>query len=378
MKFKNNKLLLKYIAIAISVIVVMFILWNTYVFFQKFKEEERAKMELYATAVKEMVNNPNLNDDFNLVTKIYNNVDEIPSILTDKNGNILVFNNLDSIKALDENYLKFQLKLMKSQNKPIEIQQNNQFVYYRNSDLLYKLKYYPIALLLILGLFLSVVYLFFNSTKISEQNRLWTGMAKETAHQIGTPLSSLMGWTTILRTENVNQNYVDEIEKDVNRLSTITNRFSKIGSIPKLEMDNIVEVCKNTFNYLKSRSSKQVNFVFSTSDDNIQIKYNKELIGWVIENLVKNAIDAMQGKGQISLSLKKYKNGVKINVTDTGKGIVKSRLKTIFTSGYTTKKRGWGLGLSLSRRIIKDYHNGKIYVKNSEIDKGTTFEILLK
>ncbi len=378
MKFKNNKLLLKYIAIAISVIVVMFILWNTYVFFQKFKEEERAKMELYATAVKEMVNNPNLNDDFNLVTKIYNNVDEIPSILTDKNGNVLAFNNLDSIKALDKNYLKSQLKLMKSQNKPIEILQNNQFVYYRNSDLLYKLKYYPIALLLILGLFLSVVYLFFNSTKIAEQNRLWTGMAKETAHQIGTPLSSLMGWTTILRTENVNQNYVDEIEKDVNRLSTITNRFSKIGSTPKLEMNNIVEVCKNTFNYLKSRSSKQVNFVFSTSDDDIQIRYNKELIGWVIENLVKNAIDAMQGKGQISLSLKKTKNGVKINVTDTGKGIVKSKLKTIFTSGYTTKKRGWGLGLSLSKRIIEDYHKGKIYVKNSEVDKGTTFEILLK
>ncbi len=377
-KFLKTNVFLKYILILIAISVVSFILYNTSSFFQKFKENERSKMELYATAVKETINNPNLNDNFNLVSKIYNNVNEIPSILADNNGNILAYNNLDSIKVLNPNYLKEQLEIMKSENKAIEVTHNNTFVYYRNSDILYKLTYYPIALLLILALFLVVIYLFFTSVKASEQNRLWTGMAKETAHQIGTPLSSLMGWVTILRSENIKQSYIDEIEKDINRLSTITNRFSKIGSIPKLTTDNIVDVCQNTFNYLKSRSSAQVNFIFSSSDDRINIKHSPELISWVIENLIKNAIDAMQGKGTLTLSIEQNQKAVKINITDTGKGIPNSKLKTIFSAGYTTKKRGWGLGLSLSKRIICDYHKGKIYVKNSILGEGTCFEIILQ
>ena len=288
--------------------------------------------------------------------------------------------NLDSIKSKKPAYLTKQLLIMKEQNTPIEMNLTGvekRFVYYRNSDLLYKLTYYPLALILILVLFLSVVYLFFNSNKVAEQNKLWTGMAKETAHQIGTPLSSLLGWIEILKLENTNPEYIVEMQKDVDRLNTIANRFSKIGSIPKLEQQNIVSITKTAFDYLESRSSKQVSFSFSTSQKEMLSNINAELFGWVIENLVKNAIDAMQGKGKLSLQIEEKQKNIKITVSDTGKGMLKSQYKQIFKPGFTTKKRGWGLGLSLSKRIIKDYHGGKIFVEKSEIDKGTTFQILL-
>lgn len=381
MSIFKNTLWFKRISILISVLIVTLILWNTYVFFQKFKHDERAKMEIYGTAVREMSINSDLDDSFNLVTQVYNNVKGIPLILTDANGTILSSHNLDSIKSSDSNYLKEQLQIMKRQNAPIEISYKNdipkQYVYYRNSDLLYRLTYYPLALVLILGLFLSVIYLFFKTNKIAEQNKLWTGMAKETAHQIGTPLSSLLGWIAILRTQNVSTEYIDEIEKDVTRLNTIANRFSKIGSLPELKKENIVTITKKAFDYLESRSSKQISFSFSTSQPEIYVNLNTELYGWVIENLIKNAIDAMLGKGSVSLSISETTTKVKITISDTGKGIPKSLYKQIFKPGFTTKKRGWGLGLSLSKRIIDDYHNGKIQVANSEIGKGTTFEILL-
>ena len=288
--------------------------------------------------------------------------------------------NLDSIKSKKPAYLTKQLLIMKEQNTPIEMNLTGvekRFVYYRNSDLLYKLTYYPLALILILVLFLSVVYLFFNSNKVAEQNKLWTGMAKETAHQIGTPLSSLLGWIEILKLENTNPEYIVEMQKDVDRLNTIANRFSKIGSIPKLEQQNIVSITKTAFDYLESRSSKQVSFSFSTSQKEMLSNINAELFGWVIENLVKNAIDAMQGKGKLNLQIEEKQKNIKISVSDTGKGMLKSQYKQIFKPGFTTKKRGWGLGLSLSKRIIKDYHGGKISVKKSEIGKGSTFQILL-
>lgn len=380
MRFFNNTFWLKRLAIGVSIIIVSFILWNTYVFFQKFKQEERAKMELFATAMKEFSENQNLNDNFNLENKVFDNIKNIPLILTDEKGDIIEYQNLDSIKALKKEYLKEQLLLMKNQNDAIEISHKaigKQYVYYRNSDLLYRLTYYPLALLLILGLFLSVIYLFFSSNKIAEQNKLWTGMAKETAHQIGTPLSSLLGWIEILKTENIDQSYVAEMQKDVDRLSTIANRFSKIGSAPKLERKNIVTITKSTFNYLKSRSSKQVSFSLTTSKNELFSNINTELFGWVIENLVKNAIDAMQGKGAIKIEITELSKKIKITVSDSGKGIPKSKFKQIFKPGFTTKKRGWGLGLSLSKRIIEDYHKGKIFVQKSEIGKGTTFEIQL-
>lgn len=379
MSFQKNPLLFRRIAIFISFVIVSLILWNTYIFFQKFKEEERNKMEIYASAIKEFALNTDDNANYNLETKVFESISNIPLILINEDGSIKSYHNLDSVKSKNPDYLRDQLAMMKNQNEPIEIKYLDitEYIYYKDSNLLDKLTYYPLALILILFLFLAVIYMFFNSNKIAEQNKLWTGMAKETAHQIGTPLSSLLGWIAILKMEAVNTKYVEEIEKDVHRLNTIANRFSKIGSVPELQKENVVSVTKTAFDYLESRSSKQILFSFSTSDDAIYSLLNTELFGWVIENLIKNAIDAMQGKGFLHLTIENTHKKVKIIVSDTGKGILKSQFKQIFKPGFTTKKRGWGLGLSLSKRIIEDYHKGKIYVKKSEIGKGTTFQILL-
>jgi signal transduction histidine kinase len=226
-------------------------------------------------------------------------------------------------------------------------------------------------------LFLSVIYLFYSSNKAAETNKLWTGMAKETAHQIGTPLSSLLGWIAILKAEKVDETYIDEIEKDVHRLNIIANRFSKIGSIPELQKRDVVLVTKKAFDYLQSRSSQQISFSFSSSDTEIKTLLNEELFGWVIENLIKNAIDAMLGKGKVSLVIENSAQNVRILISDTGKGMPKKLFNQIFKPGFTTKKRGWGLGLSLSKRIVEEYHKGKIFVQKSELGKGTTFEILV-
>ena len=379
MQLFQNALFLKRIAILISLAIVTLILWNTYIFFNKFKTEERLKIEVVATAQKEL-----MDADLNISTALHLAVLEsnsnIPMILLDENKKIKSGYNLDSIKSHNLNYLQEQLDIMKNENNPIVIQYSKnkaEYVYYRNSDLLNKLTYYPITLLLTLALFLAVIYMMFSSNKIAEQNKLWTGMAKETAHQIGTPLSSLLGWIAILKTEKVNDKYVDEIEKDVYRLNTIANRFSKIGSLPELKERNIVEVTKKAYDYLESKSSKQISFSFNTQEDQIQTNLNEELFGWVIENLIKNAIDAMQGKGSMAVNISSDAKCLKILVSDTGKGMTKSEIRRIFKPGYTTKKRGWGLGLSLSKRIIEDYHKGKIFVKKSEVEKGTTFQILL-
>lgn len=380
MKIFSNTLLFKRITIVISFVIVLSILWNTYSFFQKFKYEERIKMEILAEAQKQLGSDTDLNANVTLPLKILENNNTIPMILVDAKGDVVNTQNLDSTKALKPKFLKNQLAIMKEQNEPIVISydgKNKQYIYYRDSDLLNKLTYYPIALILILVLFLAVIYLFYSSNKAAETNKLWTGMAKETAHQIGTPLSSLLGWISILKMEKVDETYIEEIEKDVYRLNTIANRFSKIGSTPELKKENIVAITKQAFDYLESRSSKQISFYFSTSNDEIKTKLNTELFGWVIENLIKNAIDAMLGKGELKLRIESNLKKVKITVEDTGKGMPKKLFKQIFKPGFTTKKRGWGLGLSLSKRIVEDYHNGKIFVKKSEIDKGTTFEILL-
>ncbi len=379
MSFLKNTFGINRIAILVSLIIVSLVLWNTYSFFNQFKEDERLKMEVFAAAIKEAESNKDLEASFNLEFKVFESITDIPSILTSESGTIREHHNLDPEKSKNILYLQEQLAIMKTENRPIEINYLGikEYIYYRNSDLLYKLKYYPIALILILGLFLVVIYLFFNSNKIAEQNKLWTGMAKETAHQIGTPLSSLMGWVTILRTQNIEEGYVNEIEKDVDRLNTIANRFSKIGSSPQLISENIVTATKSTFDYLKSKSSKQISFTFYSTESEINIDLNAELYGWVIENLLKNAIDAMAGKGSIAVHINKDNEKAIITVSDTGKGVAKSKYNKVFKPGYTSKKRGWGLGLSLSKRIIEDYHNGKIFIKKSELGKGTTFEIQL-
>jgi len=380
MSLFKNTVFTKRIIIFVLFIIVSLILWNTYIFFQKFKQEERAKMEIFAAAQKELATNTDLDASVTLPLKILEANTNIPIILVNQDGTIKEFHNLDSIKAKDSEYVKSQLEIMKSQNPPIEMKYEGvtEYVYYRNSDLLNKLTYYPIALILILLLFLMVIYMLFSSNKISEQNRLWTGMAKETAHQIGTPLSSLLGWIEILKTESIDQDHVMEMEKDVDRLNTIANRFSKIGSVPELKKHNIISASKAAFDYLKDRSSKQVSFQFNSTVDDAFSKINQELFGWVIENLVKNAIDAMKGKGSLTLEISTTDKWIQITVSDSGKGIPKSQFKQIFKPGFTTKKRGWGLGLSLSKRIVEEYHNGKIFVKKSELTKGSSIRVLLQ
>jgi two-component system, sporulation sensor kinase D len=369
--------------VLISLIIVSLISWNTYVFFQKFKAEERVKMENWSFAQVDIAKN--LESDSNqdigeLPLQIISSNQTTPMITVSKRGEYN-FNNIDEEKAQDTTYIKALIEKFKKENKPIEIRYDGEVlstIYYGNSPLLNKLKYYPMALVLIIVLFAAVAYFFYRSTKTADQNKLWTGMAKETAHQIGTPLSSLVGWSEILKAEQVNPEYLVEIQKDINRLQTITERFSKIGSVPHLDEQDIVVATKESYQYLKARSSKLINFEISVPNESIFVKLNEPLYSWTIENLVKNAIDAMKGKGTLTIHIEKDQKFVHILICDTGKGISKNLFKTIFEPGYTSKKRGWGLGLSLSKRIIEDYHQGKIKVKHSEIGKGTTMQISLR
>jgi signal transduction histidine kinase len=312
--------------------------------------------------------------------KIIQSNSSTPMIIEDSEGNFQSKN----IELGTENVQEFLMLLSKKfeeENKPIPVIYNGKTLstmYYGDSELLNKLKYYPFALLLILLLFSAVILLYYKSTQIASQNKLWTGMAKETAHQIGTPLSSLIGWAELLKSEAVNPEYISEIKKDIQRLETITDRFSKIGSIPLLKTSDIVKATIESFNYLKSRNSRLISFEIIAPKSEILVPLNLELFNWSIENLVINGIDSMKGKGSITLSLTTTEETVLINVTDTGKGIKNNLFKKIFETGFTSKKRGWGLGLSLTKRIIEDYHNGKIRVLESETDVGTTMQISLK
>lgn len=376
-----NRNITRWIVIVASFIIISLILWNTYVFFQHFKAEERIKMENWSFALKTLIESSD-DSEIEVASRINESNTTTPMILLDPKNNIDSSRNIDTLKiAASDRYLENLKTTFENENTPIPVVINGQLyntIYYGNSPLLNKLKYYPLALLLIIFLFAAVAYFFYKSTKTADQNKLWTGMAKETAHQIGTPLSSLVGWTEILRSEQVNPEYLVEIEKDITRLQTITDRFSKIGSIPKLEKSDIVKETIESYEYLKARSSKLIDFEISAPDHVIMVDLNKQLFSWTIENLVKNAIDAMKGKGQLKLTISNDGKHVNIQVSDTGKGISKQKFTTIFQPGYTSKKRGWGLGLSLAKRIIEDYHNGKIKVLNSEIDKGTTMQISLK
>jgi len=367
----------KYIIVVVSFGIVSAILWNTYDFSKKFKTNERSKMEILAKAYDRFGSN-DLDQDFSLEAKIIESNHNIPMIVTNELDSIIMNRNLDSIKTLDEHYLYDQLRVMKKENTPIVINylENKKYhIYYRDSDLLTRLQYYPLLLVLILLLFSGIIYLVFKSNKIAEQNKLWTGMAKETAHQIGTPLSSLMGWVELMRLDNSVPQIVPEIEKDVLRLSVIANRFSKIGSIPEKEALDVLPILEKTLAYFKSRSSKNISFSFETQESEVIVNINEQLFTWVLENLIKNAIDAMAGKGALAICLKRESNKMLITAQDTGKGIAKNQFKKIFTPGFTTKKRGWGLGLSLSKRIVEDYHAGRIFVKKSETNVGTTFEV---
>ncbi len=376
-----NQNILRWIIIVASFLIISSILWNTYIFFQNFKAEERTKMENWTFAFKELNRNIELDTDIGeLVPEILQSNTTTPMIRINDDGSI-DHNNIDEEKAKDSLYIQKLIKQFENENRPIEVRYKDEVksvVYYGNSPLINKLKYYPLALLLIIFLFGAVAYFFYRSSKIATQNKLWTGMAKETAHQIGTPLSSLVGWTEILRSENVNPSYLVEIEKDINRLQTITDRFSKIGSVPTLQKTDIVKETTESYEYLKARSSNLIAFKIVAPNTQIFVNLNRQLYSWTIENLVKNAIDAMKGKGKLKITIFKTEKYVKVHVTDTGKGIPKSQFQKVFEPGFTSKKRGWGLGLSLAKRIIEDYHDGRIKVLHSETGKGTTMELSLK
>ena len=380
MQFSERRNITRWFIILASFFIVILILWNTYNFFQIFKNEERAKMEFWASALTTIAN-ANENTDIELPLQIITKNTTIPIFITDSKENIIDFNNIDEEISKDSIALKKYFNSVKNDNQPIKMERSNskyQLVYYGDSPLLNKLKYYPIALLLIIILFGAVVYNFYRATKMSTQNKLWAGMAKETAHQIGTPLSSLIGWLEILKLDNVEESTIVEIEKDITRLQTITDRFSKIGSEPVLEKRDIIEDTKNTVDYLQTRVSQQVVFTFKAPEHPIYVDINPALHSWTIENLVKNAIDAMKGKGSLNIIISELEDIVKISITDSGKGIPKNQFSKVFEPGFTTKKRGWGLGLSLTKRIVQEYHKGKIKVASSEIGKGTTMQISYK
>lgn len=333
-------------------------------------------MNIWANAQKTIINADEYTE-LDLPLAITNSNTSVPVMLV-MYGKIINSKNVPDYIMNDKKESMSFLKNLKNENEPINIEYapgKFQQIYYGNSALINKLKYYPIALLLIIFLFGALIYNFYKSMKMATQNKLWAGMAKETAHQIGTPLSSLIGWVEILKTEEIDQSITAEIEKDIDRLQTITDRFSKIGSVPVLETKDIVAETLNTFKYLQSRFSKQVEFSFHTPNEPILTMLNPTLYSWTIENLVKNAIDAMKGKGTLDLQIEQDAHSVKINIKDSGTGIPKKQFNTIFEPGFTTKKRGWGLGLSLTKRIVEEYHKGKIKVLHSEIGKGTTFQI---
>jgi signal transduction histidine kinase len=379
MQFSKSRNTTRWVIIFASFLIISMILWNTYTFFQIFKHEERLKMNLWANAQKTLIN-AGETTDLELPLEIFKNNTTIPIILTEKDSIINTVNIDEEIVKNKESAKNF-LNGLKNENEPIVIEYvpgKFQYLYYGDSALLNKLKYYPVALLLIIVLFAGLVYNFYRSTKMATQNKLWAGMAKETAHQIGTPLSSLIGWVEILKAEDVEETTIIEIEKDIDRLQTITERFSKIGSEPKLENMDVIEETQKSYDYLQSRFSKQVEFSFTAPKEPIMILMNPTLHSWTIENLVKNAIDAMKGRGKLSLQVVQEGDLVKINVSDTGNGIPKNQFKTVFEPGFTTKKRGWGLGLSLTKRIVEEYHKGTIKVLNSEIGKGTTMQVSYK
>ena len=375
MQFSENRITTRWVIVFVSFLIVSLILWNTYSFFQIFKEEERVKMEHWAEAQKSL-NTADINADITLPALIIQSAN-IPIIQTE-NDSIINTLNIDEDIIKNKEQLKSVLKRLKSQNEPILInisEGKTHQLYYGDSDLLNKLKYYPVALVLIIVLFAGLVYNFYQSTKMATQNKLWAGMAKETAHQIGTPLSSLIGWVELLKTEDIESSTVLEMERDIDRLQTITDRFSKIGSEPILEIKDISSETQKSYDYLQSRFSKQVAFSFHAPKTPILVLMNPTLHSWTIENLVKNAIDAMKGRGDLAIEIIQEGNRVHINVSDTGKGIPKNQFKTVFEPGFTTKKRGWGLGLSLTKRIVVEYHKGTIKVLHSEIGKGTAMQV---
>jgi len=315
------------------------------------------------------------------LSEIVTNAPSVPVIVTDAHRRqVIAYGNIDTLMINNPDYVSRTIQSMEADNNTIMVNlpgKEDCIVFYRDSPLLIQLKYFPYIQFIIIGIFIFIAYMLFSTSRRSEQNKVWLGLAKETAHQLGTPLSSLMAWVELLRLKGIDEETLTEVSKDILRLETITERFSKIGSEPKLESQNIVDVIYSAIDYLKKRTSKKISYIINPASPEIIVPLNNYLFEWVVENLCKNAIDAMSGTGTIEITIFEDDRNVYVDIQDTGKGIPKSKFKTIFNPGYTSKKTGWGLGLSLSERIIENYHSGKIYVKSSNLGKGTLFRIQL-
>lgn len=380
MKFSvyDKKETLKYILVFIAIIIVVVFYALSQRLTSVIEAEEKYKVELWAEATRE-ISLIDINTDITFLQKVIGGNTTIPVILADTSYNVLSYRNLPLQNYSPED-LKLLAKDFASKNNPIIIDMpsgDRQYICYDDSFLLKALTYVPIIMLMVLVVFLICVVVLILTIKQSEQNRLWVGLFKETAHQLGTPTSSLMAWTEILKSKYPNDELIPELDKDTMRLKTIVERFSQIGSKAELEVANVSEVVSEVVNYMRNRISRQVEIQTNIPNEAFAM-LNISLFEWVVENLCKNAVDAMEGRGKLTVELTETPSLVVIDITDTGKGISKSNISKVFNMGFTTKKRGWGLGLSLSRRIICEYHKGKIYVKHSQVDKGTTFTIEIK
>ena len=384
----------KFVLIGFAILIGISSLFVTNMLVKELKLEERKKIELWAAATNQLVNLTG-EGDFSLAIKVISENNNIPVILVDDCDTILESRNFEIYTKVDSfffsigvlspteitpEFLRKELTSIKENGEaPIEVPiiGDTQWIYYKDSVLLNRLRFYPIYQLGFIGIFMFIAYFIFSSSRRSEQNQVWAGMAKETAHQLGTPLSSLMAWLELLKSKEGMKEMVVEMEKDIIRLETITARFSKIGSKPNLETINIIELLKESTNYLKSRFPEKVNIKMNFEKEEVLVPVSQVLLNWVIENICKNAVDAVKGKGEIEVSVIEEKTHVLINISDNGEGINRSILKNIFKPGVTSKKRGWGLGLSLSKRIVEQYHKGSLFVMQSEKGVGTTFTIKL-
>ncbi|MGN6343487.1 MAG: sensor histidine kinase [Ginsengibacter sp.] len=366
----------------IAVAIVIGTIFYSNFLSKKIEVEEREKINQWVEANKFIANAPQ-NIDLTLASEIQQKNTDIPIIWTNEKDSIIDSRNIDtSLIHADPDYLKKKLKEFKSSNPPIVLElSKTPYVadryYYGDSKLLKQVRYYPIVQLLIVALFIFITFYAMSVRNKSTQNQVWAGMAKETAHQLGTPISSLEGWIEMLKEQEPESIISKEMEKDVNRLKLISDRFSKIGSAPRLEESDITEQVEKMMAYIKRRSTEKVNFILDRPEEKVFTKISEPLFDWVIENLLKNALDAINGKGTVKVRIKNLPAKVVVDISDTGRGISKQNLSKVFKPGFTTKKRGWGLGLSLAKRIIEQYHNGQLFIKSSEINKGTTFRIVL-
>lgn len=381
-KIYSAKIRWKLLLLIMAVFIGGASLWYTNKLVKKLAREERKKIEIWAEATKRIIDSDTEVGNFSFLLKIIQNNTTVPVIVVDEEENILMWRNLDSIKINNKKYIKRRLADMKHFADPIVISLPNakeQKIYYDRSTILMHLSYYPFVQMSVIFIFIFIAYMAFSASRKAEQNQVWLGLSKETAHQLGTPISSLMAWYEMLKMKNIEAQMEVELSKDIFRLKKIAERFSKIGSKPKIETENLVEELKNYISYIKTRVPTDVNISLDTKGaSEIMLPFNASLFEWVIENVCKNAVDAMDGIGNIEITTEEVSKKIILDISDTGKGIPKRKQKDIFKPGYSTKARGWGLGLSLAKRIVEEYHGGKIYVLNSDPEKGTTIRIVLK